>query len=90
MTTLKCAKCNSEFNDKDFINTSKVSGMNGVSVGKWKTVPIWPFQTSIVSVCPQCGKNTKLLVIVSKETKTITVLIIVVIIVLLVFAFISH
>ena len=88
MTTLKCTKCNKEFNNNGFINTPKVSGMSGVFIGKWKTYPIWPFQTSLVSVCPNCNEKSELLVIVSKKTKIVTILVMAIIIVFVGLAFI--
>jgi hypothetical protein len=77
MTTLKCTKCNSEFVKSNFIDTLKTSGTNGVSFGKRKIIPIWPFQTSVISSCPNCGENNKLLIIVDKKIKIITTIIII-------------
>jgi uncharacterized protein (UPF0212 family) len=73
MSTLKCTECNKEFK-AGFVDTTKTVGMSGIqwSIFKhFKTFAIWPFQTSLVSNCPNCGKNTKLLVIASKTIKII-------------------
>jgi len=83
MSTLKCTECNKEFK-AGFVDATKTVGMSGIqwSIFKpFKTFAIWPFQTSLVSVCPNCGKNTKLLVIASKTTKIITVSLILAVIV---------
>ena len=91
MPTLKCTNCNKEFKTS-FVATSKIKGIGGIKVGSPKTLkvfPIWPFQTSLVATCPNCKKNTKLLVIASKNTKIITILIIVVIIIFIGFLLLS-
>lgn len=83
MSTLKCTECNKEFK-AGFVDVTKTVGMSGIqwSIFKpFKTFAIWPFQTSLVSNCPNCGKNTKLLVIASKTTKIITVSLILAVIV---------
>jgi hypothetical protein len=93
MSTLKCTECNKEFK-VGFVDATKTVGMSGIqwSVFKpFKTFAIWPFQTSLVSNCPSCGKNTKLLVIASKTTKIVTVsLILSVIVGLGIFIYYGH
>ena len=83
MSKLKCTECNKEIK-ACFVDATKTVGMSGVqwSIFKpFKTFAIWPFQTSLVSNCPNCGKNTKLVVIASKTTKIITVSLILAVIV---------
>lgn len=58
MTTLKCTKCNKEFNHNGFIKTTSFSGLSGKFKGKFKILPIWPFQTKIKTFCPNCNEET--------------------------------
>ena len=82
MSTLKCTECNKEFK-AGFVDATKTVGMSGIqwSIFKpFKTFAIWPFQTSLVSNCPNCGKETKLLVVASRPIKVLTVFILLVVV----------
>jgi len=82
MAILKCTKCNKEFSS-GLIDSSKVSGSNGIYLGKWKVHPVWPFQMSLKAACPNCNEENKLLVVVNEKTKIITIIIILIVIILL-------
>ena len=86
MPTLKCTSCNKEFKS-GFIAASEIKGMSGIKFGSPKTLkvfPVWPFQTSLVSACPNCNKNTKLLVVASKTTKIVTTLIVIAVVIFII------
>jgi hypothetical protein len=90
MPLLKCTECNKELK-AGFVDTTKTVGMSGVQYSlfkSFKTFAIWPFQTSLISNCPNCGKNTNLLVITSITAKIITIVLILVVIAIL-FIFVS-